>query len=843
MFTYRKNGSDKGKCILKHKIPLIGNDDTIFKQNSDVDTYMRLPLGYKYDKNLKYSDSTPNTFVDRTTQTVMECANECDININSKGKITDCVGFNYNTRNGKCQLYYGLNNQKESSSHIHSFTLKNKIYRAKLDNPDTADTTNVSTTGHLCKWTDHIGKIRKNISKDRNELNISKYKEIQKIENDQDNEIFNLQATVTKDAKIKTLNMMMNPKSLITWTNINQKCNAVEIKLLRTDYLQIAYIMIIGIVDDQEGNKSKTNILRTRTHFDSFDGSSEKLDDDSYFNLIKDSDYYSETIATNAYENCTANPDLEKFYSSKYMKNPKIQLNFIEEIEIEKIFIYNRLDSHQEQLVPLKISLKNNSGVILRQAIKNNFKESLQLSKPPPKIPGELGIDSYNDSMFKPLVGDAQHDLGNEHMIREWVDLDGIDSNNTYCSISNMKITSEQPDSTTNNVYKNTTIEKKYPHLRCVKKNPSNQTNIPSILIDPGYSKTQFFDKIENTLNFCRCKGNPPNTYVGCIPFDKQNNIWKNENEYIPRNKPQGCQNIDGDTLKEMGKVDIKKCKDVMIDNTNNTNNTNKQPEKNISLYQLYKDIHDNIINAGFYHVHRHVLYLFKNTKLNNKSIVLFLKLKLSTPPNSGRVQILQRGILNNTTKSFSGLDNPMFYTKIDASCYYDKTRILLFSDNQYILYNITTKKKESHGTINNLWKRIPNYFTRNLTAVLNKSSNSNTKIKIFWLFKNDKFVEIIIKDNDHTKMESNSVQYINDFIHAELNKAKSNIHTKTKYITYIDSALIVKKGNSEILYLFNKDKNIQIDLNAHKINQIGAKNKILNNGSNLWSFNIGKDF
>ena len=82
------------------------------------------------------------------------------------------------------------------------------------------------------------------------------------------------------------------------------------------------------------------------------------------------------------------------------MKNPKIQLNFIEEIEIEKIFIYNRLDSHQEQLVPLKISLKNNSGVILRQAIKNNFKESLQLSKPPPKIPGELGIDSYNDSMF-----------------------------------------------------------------------------------------------------------------------------------------------------------------------------------------------------------------------------------------------------------------------------------------------------------------------------------------------------------------------------------------------------------------------------------------------------------
>ena len=46
----------------------------------------------------------------------------------------------------------------------------------------------------------------------------------------------------------------------------------------------------------KKGNKSKTNILRTRTHFDSFDGSSEKLDDDSYFNLIKDSDYYSETL-------------------------------------------------------------------------------------------------------------------------------------------------------------------------------------------------------------------------------------------------------------------------------------------------------------------------------------------------------------------------------------------------------------------------------------------------------------------------------------------------------------------------------------------------------------------
>ena len=76
-----------------------------------------------------------------------------------------------------------------------------------------------------------------------------------------------------------------------------------------------------------------------------------------------------------------------------------------------------------------------------------------------------------------------------------------------------------------------------------------------------------------------------------------------------------------------------------------------------------------------------------------------------------------------------------------------------------------------------------------------------------------------------------------------EHKKRVSDYQQRTKYITNIDTALIVRKGINEILYLFNKDKNIQIDLNNHKIRQIGAKNKLLNNGLNLWTFNIGKDF
>ena len=172
-------------------------------------------------------------------------------------------------------------------------------------------------------------------------------------------------------------------------------------------------------------------------------------------------------------------------------------------------------------------------------------------------------------------------------------------------------------------------------------------------------------------------------------------------------------------------------------------------------------------------------------------------------------------------------------YTKVEAH-----QKFLNFE------YNIVKKKKESSNTIKRLWSRIPYYFTNNLTAVLNKSSGSQSNIKIFWLFKKDRFIEIIIKDNDHTKMESPAVQYINDFINNEISKSalnESNIHTYTKYISYIDTALIMNKGDDEILYLFNKDKHIQLDLKKHTIKN-GIHNKILNNGINIWGGKIGLD-
>ena len=53
----------------------------------------------------------------------------------------------------------------------------------------------------------------------------------------------------------------------------------------------------------------------------------------------------------------------------------------------------------------------------------------------------------------------------------------------------------------------------------------------------------------------------------------------------------------------------------------------------------------------------------------------------------------LEKGIVNSNKRSFPGLDD-IFYNKIDACCYYKKNMIFIFSENQYILYNLRLKKK-----------------------------------------------------------------------------------------------------------------------------------------------------
>ena len=862
-FTYRKSGDQKGKCTLKQKIEAKSD----VKKNQTVDTFMKVPYNYKLYDDMGTSGPDLGQAFKYTDKTITECAKLCDLN-------DDCgaIVVGKNGSMGSCILKSRINNDLTPNSNKATLSKNWKYYRHHITNKqnplyDPHATDNVNDKS-LCKSSDENpkikAKIRSTIDLEDDEYNT----QIGLLQRKNEDYILNLTETVKTDTAKKTLNFFMNPKSIIIWTQVNTRCHKVRITLLRKDFLQVSLIKILGRVNV---NEPVVDLMLGPfddmiTRFPKVTSSS-VLDNTIYKKMLST---YSSTTGTldNKLENCWSQCDsrvennvcdnsgsLELFFSTENTQNPWIEIKFYDNdpldtpstVEITKIFIYNRLDAHQDNLVPLKIELLNSEDSVVKEAIKRSFKEPLQLSKSLPPIPEGLGITDYAD-----LPGT---NLGEQSMIREWVKLN---NNDRFCSIQ------KDPGS---GIY----------NLECA--SIQDPKSIESLPINPGFSQSQYFkDETGNgELDFCRCKGNLPNTYVSCNSF---NGIDAFEStEFIPKNKPTGCQNMTGEFLKSINSSNaLQTCEEMTVPQLELDGDKWIQSMKNNKpvtkpLLDEYKNINDNIIHAAFV-LPQEVpeTYFFKNTNFNNKSIVLgHIKTTETTHFLNKMPGFTGMSTLNNDMKTEFSVN---FFESIDACCYHklkithsdesseadDVDGVIFFKDRYFFIYDLTNKTSIRGGLISLRWPSIPSYFTYNLTAAVYMGTNGDVNTNTIWLCKGLQYIEIGLNNVEPLlSNSSNETPTESDLIYKKSTASDDTasvdttilptgpININTQYdINLKNVDAIFLDEASEYIHFINKHRYIKIRKNLidgkpdHATDTsaiFGANNKMLvgEHETNLW--------
>ena len=588
-----------------------------------------------------------------------------------------------------------------------------------------------------------------------------------------------------------------------------------------------------------------SEIYEMNTTFPTIKASSSMSNEDFVKSIPNYTNISGSKEITNTIRNLYEKPDLELFFSTKYEKNPFIEIVFYEDVYINKIAVYNRIDANQNRILPLNMKLYNNLDYMVKDATLNSFKEPLMISKAPPQISREIKklIDANGDyESFG--ISDT---LGEQNMIREWVDLHNSSTKNTYCRIIKNNNDVNSDENNKNSSFEELDSEEDKDNnsiytLSCKTAGSRKEYNTSSI--DPGYTNSQYF-KDENgneTLDFCRCVGTVPNTYVSCVPFDENSESFS-KNEFVPKNKPTGCQNMNGSYLKNIKpKASLEKCEDIMINqnlydklsqNSDNltTNNTNK---KSKSVINIYKDIHDNVVHSAF--STGTSIYLFKNSVFNKKQIVLIYNIN---------TEIRDGAYIFNTIRKYKNLDNHVnilehqmtdvkFFESIDATCYYTrkdkKNVVVFFKSKYYIEFDFNKNIILNNGIISERWPFLPRFFTFNLTAVVtafNSNSKSASDVTKIWLFKGIQYIEVSLDDTDESLKMIPPTSILN--INKTFNINLKNIDAIFKHSSY--------------WYFINRHRHIKYDTITKKIVENGANNKnltALNTSSsrptNIWS-------
>ena len=326
--------------------------------------------------------------------------------------------------------------------------------------------------------------------------------------------------------------------------------------------------------------------------------------------------------------------NLNNVYSTKIENNPKISIIFPNIVRIYKIIIYGDQYNIKNNLFPIKIELYKDN-LFIKHAIQEELTKPIVLSKDPPKLP-------TNDFTYESR---RITDFGDETDFKGWVDVSKNNANHDYCRV----IT--DPNTKTSMVSCATTT------------NPEQYSYNSKLNLNLGVKKTQYMkDESRNgRADFCRCIGKYPNSYVSCIE-GKEKSFG---DEFIPVNKPTPC---DGYTGEELSNFDYKK---------KTTNKCRDNPE-------YLKNIKSDI-STGYYNYKQHTYYLFKNTIINNKNIVLITALDKKTHRiRRGYPQILTRSNWPNLPSSY--------YESIDAILYVGNNSIIIFKDDTCIFYNLVTQ-------------------------------------------------------------------------------------------------------------------------------------------------------
>lgn len=417
----------------------------------------------------------------------------------------------------------------------------------------------------------------------------------------------------------------------------------------------------------------------------------DKLNNNKYMNLTTINDIAINISSGNDHKiKDIFNSNLSTLFKTENEDNPYITIKFPRIMVIYKIIIYGGINNTPTILYPLKIELYNDDKFV-KHAIKNNMKAAIKLSKNPPKIP--------TDDFTYETRGIT--DFGNPDDFKGWVDVSKNGSNYDYCRI----IT----DQTTKNDI-----------VSCAILNSDNQYQYNSKPgIDLGIKKTQYMkdETGNNRDDFCRCIGKYPNTYVSCVEANKDSF----GDEFIPANKPSPCNAYTG---KQLSKIDYK---------NNNINLCTDIPAYANKI--KYK------VSTGFYNYKQNSYYLFKNTILNNKKVILMNVFHKNTHK-------IRKGYPTILTPNIWPDLPPDFYQSIDAILYVGNNSIVIFKNNRCVFYHLSrqhiytidyhTKKfnfninKDNPPLIRNVFPNLP--FT-SISAAANidpHTKSNNNKISIF---------------------------------------------------------------------------------------------------------------
>lgn len=269
--------------------------------------------------------------------------------------------------------------------------------------------------------------------------------------------------------------------------------------------------------------------------------------------------------------------------------------------------------------------------------------------------------------------------------------------------------------------------------------------------VETPYDKTYFLKRNTKTDNddICMCTGILPNTVVKCQDTSNPDNTYNLENII-------NCENLTGVELKDM----------INKDNRNNTDN--------------YK------IDAGFYWNKVYSYYLFKNTILNNKSVVLF------TVIDSDTFNIKQGypKIVNN--KTWKGLS---FTTQIDSAFFYDKDIVIFTKNGYYVKYDLRLQQQlpDYPKKIINNFSNIQDIFKNKITSGINIGNNFGL------LFNKTRFIEYDLHLLENKEKDSRIISKV----HFDINKKYSglNIYNWDAIVSNNINLIIFFKNNKYYIY------------------------------------------
>ena len=219
-------------------------------------------------------------------------------------------------------------------------------------------------------------------------------------------------------------------------------------------------------------------------------------------------------------------------------------------------------------------------------------------------------------------------------------------------------------------------------------------------------------------------------------------------------------------------------------------------------------------INTGF--SYNNILYLIKNAKLGNNSIIKYVKIDGDTLKKKVKYPILLGSIWK--------LKNIHFFDKIDSAIAID--RVVFFTNGKkYTKCNIHTKE-EFEGypkLIADNWKQLPVFFHRGIDCII------PTKNDMCILYKNNRYIHYPLK-----LIENNNVSEINEYSFF-ITHIQYNIIDVFPNFPNIKWDTIIPSQN--YLYIFKNDIMYRYNIK----NKTYKKIKMSYQYKNLWKININK--